>query len=210
MSTKIQKDIIYGAMANKEKIASIWRGLFFLAIVGWTLDHCYTLYRNTQSQTKFIVVDSQGTFYLSPDLEFDNATDVHARQTRLAMETLFNRGPNGMDRPKQFQQVFSSQQRKKMETNIFAKEAKEFTTKQIHQKIECREVKMLQLHDKSVVTGVSGQLIRNGMFQGKPFIEVFEITARFKFILNDDLKVNGMYPTVVVGFDYKKQPSAKV
>ena len=124
-----------------------------------------------------------------------------------AMEALFNRSPSGPDSPERLRRILGKdayQTAKK----AMAHEADEFEDKQVHQKVELGPIQVLQVRDDSVLTGVEGQLIRNGVFRGKPFTEVLTVKAQFQFILNPDMTANGRFPTVAIAFDFNTTPSS--
>jgi hypothetical protein len=141
-------------------------------------------------------------------LDFEDAKEVHAAQTRLAVEAIFSRGPSGPDSPERLRRILGRDAYQKALKAIDA-ESSEFKDKQIHQKVEFGPIQVLQVRDNSVLTGVEGQLIRSGIFRGKPFTEVLEVRAQFKFILNPDMTRNGRFPTVAIAFDFSAKPQGK-
>ena len=166
------------------------------------------LVKELASKPQFFVMDANDTYYLPVAMDFEQAKDVHAAQTRLAMEALFNRSPSGEDNPERLQRIYGRDAFKEAQASIAA-EAKEFEEKEIHQKVEIGAIQVLQVRDHSVLTGVEGQLIRSGYFRGRPFTEVLEVRAQFKFILNPEMRHNGRFPTVAVAFEFKTKTAAK-
>ncbi len=185
---------------HKDKVALFWFAVALLVSVGFWWER-QRLVKQLMAKPQFFVMDANHTYYLPSAMDFGSAKEVHAAQTRLAMEALFNRDPSGPDSPERLKRILGRDAyRKAQET--FGKEADEFADKQIHQKVELGPIQVLQVRDDSVLTGVEGQLIRNGVFRGKAFTEVLAVKAQFKFILNPDMTANGRFPTVAIAFDF--------
>jgi len=191
---------------HKDKVALFWFIIALVVSLGFWWER-QRLVKNLMTKPQFFVMDANHTYYLPSAMDFGSAKEVHAAQTRLAMEALFNRSPSGPDSPERLRRILGKdayQTAKK----AMAHEADEFEDKQVHQKVELGPIQVLQVRDDSVLTGVEGQLIRNGVFRGKPFTEVLTVKAQFKFILNPDMTANGRFPTVAIAFDFNTTPSS--
>jgi hypothetical protein len=191
---------------HKDKVALFWFIIALVVSLGFWWER-QRLVKNLMTKPQFFVMDANHTYYLPSAMDFGSAKEVHAAQTRLAMEALFNRSPSGPDSPERLRRILGKdayQTAKK----AMAHEADEFEDKQVHQKVELGPIQVLQVRDDSVLTGVEGQLIRNGVFRGKPFTEVLKVKAQFKFILNPDMTANGRFPTVAIAFDFNTTPSS--
>lgn len=185
----------------KDRIAIFW----FLAACGviiasaWYLDRTI---RAVHTRPQFVIMDSAGVYYLAPTVDFENAVELHAAQTRLAMETLFNRGPNGLDSPKRVPKIFG---RKAVEfiAEEMQSENAAFKNQDIHQKVEVSKTEILKTVGEGALTSATGQVIRVGVFKGKTFNEVYDVQARFSWVLNKDMRNNGQFPTVSVQLRYE-------
>src|SRR5205085_8401 len=82
-----------------------------------------------------VVIDSLGTYYVSPLVGIEQAKDLHALQTKLACKALFERNPEGLDDPELFRLMFLKDAAK---TALVAidKAKPEFQAKSLHQKVE--------------------------------------------------------------------------
>jgi len=184
----------------KDKIAVFWFLVTCGVIVGaaWYLDKSI---KEVHSKPQFVIMDSAGVYYLAPTVDFENAVELHAAQTRLAMETLFNRGPNGLDSPKRLPKLFAPKA-----IEFIAEEMKgegaTFRNQKIHQKVEVEKTEVLKTVGEGALTSATGQIIRVGVFKGKTFNEVYDVTARFAWMLNKDMRNNGQFPTVSVQLKY--------
>ena len=191
---------------HKDKVAVFWFGIAVLVSLGFWCER-QRLVKELTKKPQFFVMDANHTYYLPSSMDFGSANEVHAAQTRLAMEAIFNRAPEGPDSPDRLRRILGRDAYRKAK-KVIAGERDEFLDKQIHQKVELGAIQVLQVRDDSVLTGVEGQLIRSGVFRGKAFTEALPVKAQFKFILNPDMTANGRYPTVAIAFDFTIEPGA--
>ena len=84
-----------------------------------------------------------------------------------------------------------------------AAEEPEFVAKQLHQKAEIGKITILQTRENFVLTQVTGQLVRTGIFQDKAFAEAVPFKLAFKFQRNPNMVQNGRFPTAVSDFKYE-------
>ncbi len=190
---------------HKDKVALFW---FFVALIvtaGFWWER-QRLVKSLMAKPQFFVMDANHTYYLPSAMDFGSAKEVHAAQTRLAMEAIFNRTAKGPDSLERLKRILGRDAYHKANKAI-DHEADEFSDKQIHQKVELGPIQVLQVRDDSVLTGVEGQLIRSGVFRGKAFTEALLVKAQFKFILNPDMTANGRFPTVAIAFDFTTEPT---
>jgi len=82
----------------------------------------------------------------------------------------------------------------------------EFAAKQLHQKAEIARITILQTRENFVLTQVTGQLVRTGIFQDRAFAEAVPFTLAFKFQRNPNMVQNGRFPSAVYDFKYETSP----
>ena len=82
-------------------------------------------------------------------------------------------------------------------------EESEFKAKQLHQKAEIAKIDILQTRSDAVLTQVSGQLIRSGIFQERAFSEAVPFTLKLKMLRNPNMVENGRFPTAIQDFKYE-------
>jgi hypothetical protein len=150
-------------------------------------------------QREVVMIDSLGTFYVSPVVDIQHAKDLHAMQTKLACKALFERNPQGLDNPELFKQLFLRDAAQAAQT-VFNKTKSEFEAKSLHQKVEVGAPEILSTRDNAFYTSADVQLIRVGSYQGEPITEVLHYRVKFKFLINPDLTRNGRFPTAVAAF----------
>ena len=207
MSVSKKRKPVIDLFIQKDKVAIFWFVFAIVVTAGFWWER-QKLITSFQQKPQFFVMDENSTYYLPAAMDFEDAKDVHAAQTRLAMEAIFNRNPGGPDSPDRLKRILGVELYQKTERRL-GEETKAFREKEIHQKVELGAIQILQVRDDSVLTGVEGQLIRNGVFRNKPFTEVLEVNAQFKFILNPDMRHNGRFPTVAIAFDYNTRTTSK-
>jgi hypothetical protein len=197
---------LLGIFERKRREALIW---FLIAVAAWlwaAWDHQRTVAAFT-GKHEVVVLDSLGTYYVSPLLDIEHATELHAWQTKLACKALFERNPDGLDNPELFKQLFLRNAAEVAEGAINKTKA-EFQAKSLHQKVELGTPEVLTARDNTFYTSVDVQLIRVGAYEGEPITEVLRYRVKFKFVLNPDLTRNGRFPTAVSGFQVESLPKA--
>ena len=82
-------------------------------------------------------------------------------------------------------------------------EEPEFKAKQLHQKVEIAKIEFLQTRSDAVLTQVTGQLIRSGIFQERAFTEAVPFTLKLKMRRNPNMLENSRFPTAIQDFKYE-------
>jgi hypothetical protein len=128
--------------------------------------------------------------------------DLHAQQSTLATVAFLERNPKGFDHEDLLKQMFLKAAVAKAQAARAAEEP-EFVAKQLHQKAEIGKITILQTREDFVLTQVTGQLVRTGIFQDKAFAEAVPFKLAFKFQRNPNMVQNGRFPTAVSDFKYE-------
>ncbi|MDX2187175.1 MAG: hypothetical protein SFV32_09600 [Opitutaceae bacterium] len=187
------------AIFEKQKRQSlIW---FLVAIAAWiwaVWDRHQIIDMMTRKR-EVLVIDSLGTYYVSPVVDIQKAKDLHAIQTKLACKALFERNPAGLDNPELFKQLFLREAAQTAQASL-NRTKPEFEAKSLHQKVEVGVPEILSTRDNAFYTSADVQLIRVGSYQGAPITEVLRYRVKFKFLVNPDLTRNGRFPTAVAAF----------
>ncbi len=176
----------------------IW---FLVAVAAWVWsawDRRQLIEQLTRKR-EVVMIDSLGTYYVSPVVDIQQAKDLHAMQTKLACKALFERNPGGLDNPELFKQLFLREAAQTAQTAL-NKTKSEFEAKSLHQKVEVGPPEILSTRDNAFYTSADIQLIRVGAYQGAPITEVLRYRVKFKFLVNPDLTRNGRFPTAVAAF----------
>ena len=192
------KSAILAVFDRQRRQSLIW---FLIAVSAWVWaawDRQQLVEKLTR-QREVVLIDSLGTYYVSPVVDIQRATELHAMQTKLACKALFERNPQGLDNPELFKQLFLREAADAAQS-VFNKTKSEYEAKSLHQKVEVGVPEVLSTRDNTFYTAADVQLIRVGAFQGAPITEVLRYRVKFKFLVNPDLTRNGRYPTAVAAF----------
>ncbi|MFT3784172.1 MAG: hypothetical protein QM790_19360 [Nibricoccus sp.] len=193
-----QKHSLLAIFERQRRRALIW---FVIAVAAWiwsAWDRQQLIAKLTHKR-EVVLIDSLGTYYVSPVVDIQQAKDLHAMQTKLACKALFERNPAGLDNPELFKQLFLRDAAQVAQTAL-GKTKAEFEAKSLHQKVEIGPPEVLSTRDNAFYTSADIQLIRVGAYQGAPITEVLRYRVKFKFLVNPDLTRNGRFPTAVAAF----------
>jgi hypothetical protein len=186
---------------QKDRLVWFWFGFAMLVLVGAAVDR-YFLVQSFKQAERVVVIDPANTFYVSPLLKFQDAKELHIEQSTLATTAFLERNPNGFDNEILLKQMFLKQAYQKALAYQAAEEP-EFKSKQLHQKVEISGINILNTREDFVLTQVSGQLIRDGVFEDRPFTEAIPFKLLLKLQRNPDMVMNGRFPTAVNDFKYE-------
>jgi hypothetical protein len=186
---------------DKDRTAFLWFCVAVLAVL-FAAAQPYYLINQFKQREHVVIIDPAGTYYVSPLLEFEEAKEFHAQQSTLAAMAFLERNPNGFDNPELLKQMFLKYACDKALLEV-STEAGEFKSKQLHQKAEISQIDILETREDFVMTQVTGQLIRTGIFEEKAFSEAVPFKLAFKMLRNPDMTKNGRFPTAVSDFKYE-------
>jgi hypothetical protein len=186
---------------EKDRLAWFWF-VFAMAVLVVSVVDRIVLTHAFKQQERVIVVDPAGTYYVSPILKFQEAKDLHAQQSTLAALAFLERSPQGFDNEELVKQMFLKTAFEKA-TAQRASEEVEFKAKQLHQKVEIGRIDILTTREDVVLTQVTGQLVRTGIFQDKTFSEAVPFKLSLKLLRNPNMVLNGRFPMAVSDFKYE-------
>ena len=186
---------------DKDRLAKFWFLAAVAVLVGASIDRI-ALAKTLKERERVVIIDPAGTFYVSPLLHFQEARELHAQQTSLAAIAFLERNPKDFDHPDLLKQMFLKQAYAKARAE-FTDEEPEFKAKQLHQKAEIAKIDFLETRTDAVLTQVTGQLIRSGVFEERAFTEAVPFTLRLKMLRNPNMVENGRFPTAIQDFKYE-------
>jgi hypothetical protein len=186
---------------ERDRLAWWWFLCALVVLIAAALDR-YHLVNAFKQRERVVIIDPAGTFYVSPLLKFDDANELHAQQSTLATVAFLQRNPKDFDNPELLKQMFLKSAHEKAQAQRLSEEA-EFKAKQLHQKPEIARIDVLETRADAVLTQVSGQIIRNGIFQEKVFTEAIAFSLKLKLQRNPNMVENGRFPTAVKDFNYE-------
>lgn len=186
---------------ERDRLAWWWFLCALVVLIAAALDR-YHLVNAFKQRERVVIIDPAGTFYVSPLLKFDDANELHAQQSTLATVAFLQRNPKDFDNPELLKQMFLKSAHEKAQAQRSSEEA-EFKAKQLHQKPEIARIDVLETRTDAVLTKVSGQIVRNGIFQDKAFTEAIAFSLKLKLQRNPNMVENGRFPTAVKDFNYE-------
>ena len=186
---------------DKDRLARFWFLAAVAVLVSAAIERIH-LIRTLKERERVVIVDPAGTFFVSPLLHFQEARDLHAQQSTLAAIAFLERNPKGFDHPELLKQMFLKAAHEKARSQWLAEEA-EFKAKQLHQKAEIAKIDFVETRSDAVLTQVSGQLIRSGVFENRAFSESMPFTLKLKMLRNPNMVENGRFPTAIQDFKYE-------
>jgi hypothetical protein len=189
---------------DRDRLAWFWFIVAGLILVAAAIDRV-VLVQTFKQRERVVVLDPSGTFHVAPLLKFDEAKDLHAEQSTLATIAFLERNPKGFDHDDLMKQMFLKNALVKAQVERTS-EQPEFAAKQLHQKAEIAKITILQTRENFVLTQVTGQLVRTGIFDDKAFAEAIPFTLAFKFQRNPNMVQNGRFPSAVYDFKYETTP----
>jgi hypothetical protein len=187
---------------DKDRLAKFWFLAAVAVLVGASIDRI-ALAKTLKERERVVIIDPAGTFYVSPLLHFQEARELHAQQSSLAAIAFLERNPKDFDHPDLLKQMFLKQAYAKARAE-FTDEEPEFKAKQLHQKAEIAKIDFLETRTDAVLTQVTGQLIRSGVFEERAFTEAVPFTLRLKMLRNPNMVENGRFPTAIQDFKYEQ------
>ncbi|MGH7975817.1 MAG: hypothetical protein ACREC8_04055 [Limisphaerales bacterium] len=186
---------------EKDRLAWFWF-LFAMAILIFAAVDRILLAQSLNRAERVVVVDPANTYYVSPVMKFEDAKELHTQQSELATIAFLERNPKGFDNEDLLEQMFLKSAFAKAQAERQS-EAAEFQAKQLHQKVEIARIDILNTRENAVLTQVTGQLVRAGIFDGKSFTEAVPFRLTLKLLRNPNMLLNGRFPTAVSDFKYE-------
>jgi hypothetical protein len=186
---------------DKDRLAWFWF-LFAMAVLVFAAVDRIFLVESFKQQERIVVIDPANTYYVAPVLKFEEAKELHAQQSELATIAFLERNPQTFDNEDLLKQMFTKSALGKANTEQQS-EVDEFQSKELHQKVEIARIDILNTRENAVLTQVTGQLIRTGIFDDKVFAEAVPFRLTLKLLRNPNMVLNGRFPTVVSDFKYE-------
>ena len=201
-------------ITNSTIAVRVWMLLALIGFIGWAVIPQMTI-KSMKQQQMVAIVDASGNIIYAPLVGFQESGQLHAYHVRLACLAMLQRNPNGFDMPELIDRVFIEPSRSEVRA-LAKKQAPEFAKKNIHQKVEIRDIATLETRKidaknkqtyEAVVIRAQGTLIRTGTINNIEFREPANFTLELLFLKNPNLIENGLLPLVVRNFKYSETKS---
>lgn len=156
-----------------------------------------------RTRWQFVMAGSNTLVYLNPDLSSDSREDLHAMQTRMAMETIFNRGPAGLDHQARRFKLFTPDSNDTINAAVVAPQVLMFRDSEAHQKVEIEKIEVnIQEGFGEALTVGYGQLIWTGKQDGIFINRVYTVKVFFTWKLNPNPTDRALYPTICTDVNF--------
>jgi hypothetical protein len=185
-------------LMQRDRLPWFWF-FFMVAVLLLSAFDRFRIVSQFKQRERVVIVDPSGTYYVSPLLQFQEAKDLHVQQATLATTAFLQRNPKDFDNPDLLRLLFLKSALAKAQDQRTT-EAVEFRAKQLHQKAEISRIDILGTRENEILASVTGQVIRVGVFQDKPFTEALPFTLRLRLVR---MAANGRFPTAVGDFKYE-------
>lgn len=193
----------------KDRTAVFWFAMACTAILCSGV-YISAIISNVAKKPQYVIMDGNGVYYLVPSVEFEAAADLHVMQTRLAMETIYNREPSKLVHEDRVGRMFLKKANEQLQAEL-KKDAKKFKEEQTVQAIEITEIKPYRKTPRSgppkgyeVMEG-RGILTRRGTYGGQTLVETLSVACRFAWRVNPAMANNGGYPTLCMEVFFVEQ-----
>ncbi|MFA6714551.1 MAG: hypothetical protein WC082_06785 [Victivallales bacterium] len=184
---------------NKNRLLSglliLYLPLSFLAPV---------LMYHLRDNNRLIVIDGRNSYHITEYADKERLTQLYEYTARLAMDALWMRNPNGLDRPALFDEMYAGKARDKA-LDILKDDMTNFGARDVHQKVEILRIRVLEADSRKSFVEIEGQLLRSGLEDGRRESSVVKFDVTMSLSVNFDLGKNALYPFIVTDFTYKEQ-----
>lgn len=150
-----------------------------------------------KARPPFVVMDTSGAYYVAPGLNFDSMEPMHVDLTRLAVETLFERGPDGLAHENRVPKLFNRSGTSALR-DLLKKELGYFQSQKVQQSVEIEGAPvLLRALPTAASTQAEGYVTRSGFFKGQAQVERYRFKVAFIWRMNPDMRTYPAYPAVV-------------
>lgn len=154
-----------------------------------------------RDNNRLIVIDGRNSYHITEYADNERLVRLYEYTARLAMDALFMRNPNGLDRADLFDEMYSGDARNKA-LDMLKADMEKFGRQDIHQKVEILRIKVLEADSKKSFVEIDGQLLRFYSVGGKRESAVIKFGLTVSLNINFDLGKNALYPFIVSDFTY--------
>lgn len=181
---------------SRSRAAVFW---FFVTCASLVSAAVYvqSVVKDVRTLPQFVMAGNADLLYLTPTLEVDDLTSLHTSQTKLAMETIFNRGPAGLDHQDRRFSLFTDDANGVINQEVVAPQVLMFRDTKAQQKVEIENIFVNPAPGQGEATTVCyGVLFRTGVENNKTVNQSFSVKVFFSWKSNPNPEEHAMYPTI--------------
>lgn len=208
---------VVDTLVARDQTAVFWF-LMACAVGGGCAWYLVIMAEALKARPPFVVMDTSGAYYVAPGLNYDSMDPMHLDLTRLAVETMFQRGPQGLLNEERVSKLFS-QNGSKMLYDIINKEIDYFQNQSVEQTLEIlpdielaglpkeffpgngltpeKNPSVLARLPTAVSSWITGYVTRRSIFNGQAQVENYRFKVSFIWKMNPDMRMYSAYPDVV-------------
>lgn len=177
----------------RSRAAVFWFMFTLVGPVGAGL-YVQSVIAKVRTQPQYVMAGSSELYYLTPELEGESRHQSYIAQTRLAMETMFNRNPAGLDNHERRLKLFSMAANQQINAIVLKPYVQTFADCQFHQKVGVERVTVNLGEGFSAVTVGHGVLLRTGLSDGQVVNEIWEVQVMLTWDQHTAVRDRGMFP----------------
>jgi hypothetical protein len=180
----------------RSRAAILW---FVVAWTGPILAGAYVQSRiaEVRKAPQFVMAGLPSLHYQTPAFTVETVEQLHSAQTRLALETIYNRGPAGLDHADRRFRLFTDEVNDTINQEIIAPNVIRFRDTRTYQKIEVSRIDVnVQVGQGEANTIGYGQLVRTSVENGEMVNRTFSVKAFFTWESNPNPRDRALYPTI--------------
>jgi hypothetical protein len=192
---------------SKEGMATFWFLLGAAAIV-WSAIYVLRQSITAGLRPQFIIMTANDVRAMVPEMDPAKERERDLEQTRLAMDSIFNKSPSGLDTQDRCKDLLSNEAWDWVRTQLVEQQAKRFRDLHIHQKVEIDKIDLRKVPamDNTTIASVQAQLICTGVVGNRLFNEVWDVRAEMVWVRNPSLRTSGRIPTICDRFQARQVP----
>lgn len=156
-----------------------------------------------RDNNRLIVMDGRNSYHITEYTDQEQLVALYEYTGRLACDALLMRNPNGLDRPRLFDEMFVGKAREKA-LDLLKADMTLFFSHEIHQKVEILQIKVLEADRRTSFVKISGQLVRSYRKDGIAGTHAVKFEMALNLTVNYDLGKNAVYPFLVNGLTYNE------
>jgi len=190
---------------SKEGLATFWFLLGATAVI-WSAIHVLRQSITAGLRPQYIIMTEKDVIQMVPERDPDKVKEMDLAQTRLLMDSIFNKSPTGLDAEDRAKKLLSDEAWSWVQENLIDKQSEAFRDGRIHQKIEIESIDLHPLQNiESTAAYVHGQLIRTGVAGNRLYNEVWDVRAQLVWGRNVSLRGSGRQPTICESFQCREK-----
>lgn len=189
---------------SKEGLATFWFWVGALAVVGSAL-YSFRIATKAGLREQFIIMtpDNPAVEMMPPKqpLGPEHHRELHLSQTRLLMDSVFNKSGIGLDSGERFKRLLTAEPEAWVEDNLVNNQREAFEKGRLHQKLTIDSIDVVPNEETEVcAVRVLGMVIRIGVVNGQLLNQHLKVDARLSWERNPSLRDCARYPLLCTSF----------